>query len=85
MVAKRASRASSAVVVHAGRPDSIRQRGRGLWCRPNRISLRRGRSGTVVEVQTVSTKTILYTKHWQTVSHASWSFGCVVKAFCILM
>ena len=65
MVAKRAARASSAAV-HAGRPDSVRQRGQGLGCRPNLMSSRGGRSGTVVEVQTVSTKTILYTQHhWQ--------------------
>ena len=59
MAAKRTSRVSSAAV-HAGRPDSVRhiQRGRILWCRPNRTKLRRGTSGTVVEVRTVSTKTI---------------------------
>ena len=38
--------------VHAGRPDSVRQRGRIIWCRPNRTGIRRGTSGTVVEVQT---------------------------------
>ena len=56
MVAKRAPRASSAAV-HAGRPDSVRQRGRLLWCRPNWTRLRRGTSGTGVEVQMVSTRT----------------------------
>ena len=85
MVAKRTSRTSSAAAVHAGRPDSVRQRGRILWCRPNRARARRERRGTVVEVRTVSTQAILYTQqqHRQTMLHASSSFGCVVKVFCI--
>ena len=37
MIGKRASRASSAAA-HAGRPGPVRQRLRGLWCRPNRTS-----------------------------------------------
>ena len=60
MVTKRASRASSAAV-HTLQPDSAWQRRRGLGFRSNRMSLRRGRSGTVVEVQTVST--ILFLVH----------------------
>ena len=60
MVTKRASRTSS-IAVHAGRQGSVKQGKRGLWCRPNRMSLRRGRSGTVVKVQTVST--ILFFVH----------------------
>ena len=68
------------LLVHAGRPDSVRQRGRTIWCRPNRMKPRRGTSGTVVEVQTASTQTIVYAQQqWRTVSHASWSFGCDMK------
>ena len=68
------------LLVHAGRPDSVRQRGRIIWCRPNRMKPRRGTSGTVVEVQTASTQTIVYAQQqWRTVSHASWSFGCDMK------
>ena len=79
MVAKGTPLAYSPAV-HAGRPDSVRQRGRSIWCRSNRTKLHRETSDTVVEVQTVSTKTISYAQqHWPTaVSHASWSFGCVL-------
>ena len=51
MGAERTSRASL-TAVHAGRPDSVRQRGLIISCRSNRTRLRRGTSGTVVEVQT---------------------------------
>ena len=34
---------------------------------------------------TVSTKTSLYAQqHWRAVSHASWRFACIVKAFYII-
>ena len=53
MVATQVSRRSSAAAVHAGRPGSVRQISLALWCRPNRMSLRCGKRGTVVDVQTV--------------------------------
>ena len=49
MAAKQTSRAYSAAV-HPGRPESVRQKGRNIWRRPNWTRVRRGRSRMVVEV-----------------------------------
>ena len=84
MVAKRASRPSPAAV-HAGRTDSLSQRGRGIWRRPSRTGLRRGRNGTVVESRAVYKKTLFYAHDWQAVSHPSYIFSCVVQAFFVLV